>query len=128
MHEWRLLIQERIGPPLEHAAPAIHGEMPTPGIQDDLNIFPLQALADLESLAEQMDIAVGRDLSDEGDPPGGNGQWLGRDEIASGQFLEFAAAAILGWRQTAQAPLDMLGVDRVLQALQFALEGTQLGI
>ena len=87
MHQWRLLLQERIGPTLEHAALPIDRQLPASGIQDDLNIFVLQALADLERLAEQMDIAIGRDLSDESDSPGGNGQWLGWDELASGQFL-----------------------------------------
>ena len=83
MHQWRLLLQERIGPALEYAALPISGEMPTLGIQDDLNIFPLQALAHPEGLAEQMDVAVGSDLAAarESDPPSGDGQRLGRDDV-----------------------------------------------
>jgi len=93
MQQWRLRLQERVGPALEHLPLPIYGEMRASRVQDDLNIFPLQALADLEGLPEQMDIAVGPDLTDDGDPAGRNRQWLGRDEIPWRQLLQFALAA-----------------------------------
>ena len=84
MQQWRLLLQERIGPALEYSTLPIDREMPSAGIQNDLNIFPLQALADFESLAKQMDIAIGRDLPDESDPPSRYRQRFSRDEIPRG--------------------------------------------
>jgi len=38
------------------------------------------------------------------------------------QFLQFFATPILFWRQAAQAALNLLSIDRILQALQFAFE------
>ena len=54
----RLGFQERIGPALEDAALPIDRQLPTSGVQDDLNIFSFQAFANLEGLAEQMDVAI----------------------------------------------------------------------
>lgn len=70
MHQGRLLVQEGIGPALEHTALPIDGEMPAPGIQDDLDIFSLQPLAHFESLTEPVDMAIEGDLPDERYSPG----------------------------------------------------------
>jgi hypothetical protein len=51
--------------------------MSASGIQNNLDVLTLQALADFESLAEQINIAIGRDLSNEGDAPGCDGQRIG---------------------------------------------------
>ncbi len=116
------MFYERIGPALEHAAVAIDGQLSTPRVQDDLNIFPLETFADLERLAEQVDVAMHGHLSDEADPPGGNRQWFGRDAIAAGQLAQLASSSILRRRQASQAPLDVLVVDGLLQPLKFALQ------
>lgn len=102
--------------------------MSASGIQNNLDVLTLQALADFESLAEQMDIAIGRDLSNESDAPGCDGQRIGGYAIGRGQLVQFALSPMLFGGQASQALLDMLGVDGVLQALQFAFQGAQLGV
>src|SRR5690242_493276 len=97
--------------------------MPAERVQNSPNIFSLQALANLEGLAEQVDIAIRRDLAHEGDPPGGDGQWLGGNEIPLRQLPQLALPAILGGCQAAQPLLNMLGVNRLFQSAEFALQG-----
>ena len=48
LHQWRLRLQEWIGPAFEDPALSINGEMPMAGIQDDLNIFSFHSFAHLE--------------------------------------------------------------------------------
>jgi hypothetical protein len=52
---------------------SIDGELSALSIQDDFDIFTLEAFAHFESLAEQMDIAIGRNLPDEDNPPPSTG-------------------------------------------------------
>ena len=69
-----------------------------------------------------MDVAVGRDLPNEGDTPSRDGQRLGRDGEVMRELLQFLPTPMLVGRQAAQPPLGMLGVDGCLQACQFVFE------
>jgi hypothetical protein len=73
-----------------------------------------------------MDIAVGRDLADEADPTGGYGERFGGNQKPLRKLPQFALSAVLGRGQPAQALLNMLGVDRFFQPLEFALQRAQL--
>lgn len=97
-------------------------------IELNFNIFSFQALADIEGLAEQMDIPMSSDLSEEGDPSRGNAQGFGWNNIIGRQFADLGSSAMLNRSQTADTRLNMLSVDRLLQAQQFALEQTDLRV
>lgn len=66
------------------AALHIDGELGTLRIPNRFNILTLQALAQLEGLAEQMDVSVQRDLTDEGHAPSGDRQRFRGHAIAWG--------------------------------------------
>jgi len=87
-------------------------------IELNFNIFSFQALADVEGLAEQMDIPMSCDLSEEGDPSRSNAQGFGWNNILGRQFAELGSSAMLNRSQVADARLNMLSVDRLLQAQQ----------
>lgn len=99
-----------------------------PSIQDDLNKFAFQPLAQLERLTEQVDISVGGHLPNKADPAGGHGEWLGWDVIIGRELLEFAPSSILNRGQAFQARLWVLCVDRLLQPLEFAFQGAQVRV
>ena len=75
------MFQERIRKALEDATLAINREVSAFCIQQNFNIFAIEPFADKEGLAEQMDVAVFRDLAKEGDSSSGNRQRLLWDEI-----------------------------------------------
>ena len=58
--------QERIRPAFEDAPFDIDRQLRALCIQDNLNILTFQTFANAESLAEQMDLAVNGDLTNEG--------------------------------------------------------------
>ena len=109
-------------------AMTIDSEMSAFGIQQDLNIFTFETLANKEGLAEEMHIAMFGDLAEEGNPSGSNGQRLVWDEIVEWQFSQFGSPAILHRGQAIQTRLHMLRIDRFFQALQFALESAGLSV
>src|ERR1700687_1350951 len=123
MHECRLMGHKRVGPTLEEAALHIDGEMGALGIEHGFDVLALQPLANFEGLAEQVNLAVGCDLPDEDHAPGRNRQRDERNDEACGQLLQLLPASILLWRQATQAALNVLDIDRVLQPLEFVLEG-----
>jgi len=71
---------------------------------------------------------MGCDLTNERHATGGDGQRVKRDVETRGQLLELLPPAMLFRRQAAQAALNVLCVDGVLQTLQFALESTRAGV
>src|SRR5258708_38543327 len=94
--------------------------MPALRVEYGFDIVPLLPLADFEGEPEQMDVAAGCHLANEGHSAGRERhRFEGHPEVRR-QLLEFAASAILLGRQPTEARMDMLRVDRVLQALQFA--------
>ena len=97
-------------------------------IEPNFNIFSFQPFADVESLAEQMDLAMSCDLPEEGDVSSRDAQRFGWDNIVGWQFAELGTSAMLSWGQTTDLRLNMLLIDCLLQAQQFALEGTDLGV
>jgi len=70
---------------------------------------------------------VSSDLSQKADPSNGDGQGIVWDERRRRQFSWFALSTMLGRGQTSQARLNMLGVNGLFQALEFASKGTELG-
>ena len=70
--ECRLVFQERIRPAFEDAPFDIDSQVRALRIQDNFNILTFQTFANAECLAEQMDLAVNGDLTNEGHPPSGN--------------------------------------------------------
>jgi hypothetical protein len=102
--------------------------MSTLSIQKDFNILSFQSLANPEGLAEQVDVAMGCDLSEESDSSSGDWQCFVWNEIAGWQFAQFAAPTMLCRGQASQAWLDMLGIHSIFQALQFAFQGAHLGV
>ena len=102
-NECRLRLYKWRGPALDDAALCIDGELRSLRIEHRLNELPLQALADLEGLAEQVDVALGRDLTNERHTSGGEGQRVERDIETGRQLLEFLPPAMLFWCQATQA-------------------------
>lgn len=122
------MFQERIRKALEDATLTINGEVSASCIQQDFNIFAFEPFANKEGLAEQMDIAVGCDLTKESDPSSGNGKRLVRDQIIERQLTKFGSSAILDRSQAAQAGLHVLCIDGFFQSLQFAFERGELSV
>jgi hypothetical protein len=70
----RLLAQVRIRPAFEDAAFYIDGQVNPLCIENSLEVLSFHSFADLERLAEQMQVALWRDLSNECDSPNRDGQ------------------------------------------------------
>ena len=115
----QLLSQEGIRPAFEDAAFYINGQVSPLRIQNSFDILALQTLSNLVRLAEQMQVAVRRDLANEGDSPGRDGQRFDGNGIAGWKFLKFALPSVFLGVQTAEPSLDMLGIYRLFQTLQF---------
>lgn len=97
-------------------------------IEPNFNIFSFHPFANIEGLAEQMDISMSRDLSEEGDVSCRNVQGFSGNDIVGRQLADLGASAMLSRGQTANSRLNMLLVDRLLQAQQFAFECTDLRV
>jgi len=95
----RLVFQERIGPAFEDAAFDIHSQFRTLRVQDNLNILAFQAFANAERLAEQLDIAVNGDLTNERHATRSDRQSVREYSKTCRQFLEFLAPSKLLGRQ-----------------------------
>ena len=122
------MFQERIRKALEDATLTINGEMSVFRVQQNFNIFTFEPSADKEGLAEQMDIAIGCDLTKESDSSSGNGKRLVRDQIIERQLTKFGSSAILYRSQAAQAGLHVLHIDGFFQSLQFAFQSAELSV
>src|SRR5438093_6668279 len=59
MQQWRLLLQERVGPALEHPPLPIHDEMPAARVQYDFNIFPFRRLPTLKVRLSKWTLPLG---------------------------------------------------------------------
>ena len=128
IQEWRLLLQEWVRPTLEDATPTIDSEVCTFCIEPNFNIFSFHTFADIEDLAEQMNLAMSCDLPEEGYVSSCDAQGFGWDNIVGWQFADLGTSAMLSRGQTTDPRLNMLMIDCLLQAQQFALEGTDLGV
>jgi hypothetical protein len=117
-----LLAQVRIRPAFEDAAFYVDGQVSPLCIQNRLDILSFHSFADLERLAEQMQVALRRDLANECDSPNRDGQGFCGNRVAGWQFLKFALAAVFLGSQAAQSSLRVLCIDGILQALQFTFE------
>ena len=98
-HSWRqqgrVLLQEWVRPTLADATLAIDREVCPFWIQLNFDIFSFQALADVEGRAEQMDLPMRCDLSEEGDPSRGNAQGFGGNNLLGRQFADLGSSAML---------------------------------
>ncbi len=102
----RLGFHERIGPALDDATLSVNGEISFLRIEHDFDVLALQPLADLEGLAEQLNVSVGRDLTNERHVPHRDGQRVERNVEVRGQLLQFLLAAMLdrpAWAGTLRA-------------------------
>src|SRR5512139_3602146 len=118
IQQWRLLLQELIGPTLEDATLAIDSELCAFCIELHFNILSFQTFADEEGLAEQVNIAMRRDLPEEGDVSRCDAQRFGGNDIVEWQFADLDPFAMLGRCQATELRLRVLGIDGLLQAMQ----------
>ena len=109
-----------VPPTLENLARHIDGQALAPGVQDSFDIGELVPPADLEGLAQQADPAAGRDGPDEDHSAFGNWQVIEIELEFGGQLAQSLAAAVVSDGLLAEAGLDMLLIDRLHQADEFA--------
>jgi hypothetical protein len=86
------------------------------------NIFSFQTFADEKGLAEQVNIAMRRDLTEEGDASCCDLQRFGGNDIVEWQFADLDPFAMLGRCQATELRLRVLGIDGLLQAMQLAAQ------
>ncbi len=113
----RLLVEQFVRPVLEHAALAIDCQASSVSIQNGLEILASEPLADEKGLPEQVQVAMAGDLPHEGYTPLGQRDGLEGDLEPARHALELLPPPILLGGQPAQAGLDLVLIDRVLEAL-----------
>jgi hypothetical protein len=96
IQEWRLLLDERIGLAFENALLPTSREVRALSVKHHLNVLTLQAFADPEVLAEQMDVAEWGDLPNESHQAGWNPERLQRNEIVGRRFFGACGAGDIG--------------------------------
>ena len=96
--------------------------MTAPPVQHQPDVQAVVPLAHSVGLVENLDESLRTDPADEDHPPGGQRKRLGRDDVARRQLLQALAATMLGGGQAAQAGMDVLRVDHLLQHGQLPAE------
>lgn len=94
-HERRSGLQIGIRPTLQDLAVQIDGETTVLSVQHGFDVLAFASFANREGQTEQMDFALGRDLSNEGHTPRREWHERERDDVAGWQFGELLLPPIL---------------------------------
>ncbi len=112
---WRLLGQQLVGPALDHPPRAVGSQVTALWVHHQPDVQAVVALAHPVGLVANLDEPLRAEPTGEEHWPGSQGKRVGRDDVAWRQLRQALATTLLGWGQAAQAGLDVLRGDRLLQ-------------
>src|SRR6516164_230862 len=115
---WRFLVQELVGPALQHSPIPVSREAPPTGIHDQPQVQPPVPLPNAKRLAEDADRAGRTDPADENHTARCDRLPIRRHLEARGQLPQPQLPAVLCRCQAPEPGMDVLGVDRLLQPRQ----------
>src|SRR5262245_7571245 len=115
----RSLVQQFVGPAFQDAAVEVRGQLPTLSVHHQPQVQAPMALPHAEGLAQQRDRPSHAYPPDEGHAPRRQRLPLRRHHEVPRQFAQSQTPAVLRGRFAAQARVDVLRVDGLLQPCQF---------